>query len=133
MVEESGALVPVGGIIMWSGLLANIPSGWALCDGQSGRPDLRARFVVGASAAENPGGTGGSSSLSHSGAAVQDHPATATSQADVGATKMGTSTSTVTLLTHKHNTPVLAHTVTQPSPHSDSRPQFYKILFIMKV
>lgn len=39
---------PVGGIIMWSGAIANIPSGWALCDGTNGTPDLRNRFVIGA-------------------------------------------------------------------------------------
>lgn len=40
--------VPVGGIIMWSGTIATIPSNWALCDGTSGTPDLRDRFIVGA-------------------------------------------------------------------------------------
>ena len=38
--------IPLGGIIMWSG--TSIPAGWALCNGQSGRPDLRDRFIVGA-------------------------------------------------------------------------------------
>lgn len=44
--------VPLGGIIMWSGSMDAVPSGWALCNGQSsnGRqtPDLRGRFVIGA-------------------------------------------------------------------------------------
>jgi microcystin-dependent protein len=40
--------VPKGGIIMWSGTIANIPAGWALCDGTNGSPDLRERFIVGA-------------------------------------------------------------------------------------
>jgi microcystin-dependent protein len=39
--------VPQGGIIMWSGLVQNIPTGWALCDGASGRPNLSGRFIVG--------------------------------------------------------------------------------------
>lgn len=39
------SLVPAGAIMMWSGTTA--PSGWALCDGAGGRPDLRGRFVVG--------------------------------------------------------------------------------------
>lgn len=47
-------------ILMWSGLLSAIPNGWALCDGQGGRPNLLGRFVMGVSTAEtNPGGTGG--------------------------------------------------------------------------
>ena len=40
--------VPPGGIIMWSGSIASIPSGWLLCDGTKGTPDLRDRFIVGA-------------------------------------------------------------------------------------
>lgn len=43
------ASFPVGGIIMWSGTIATIPSGWALCNGSSGTPDLRDRFIIGAS------------------------------------------------------------------------------------
>jgi hypothetical protein len=37
-----------GMIIMWSGTIATIPSGWALCNGSGGTPDLRDRFIVGA-------------------------------------------------------------------------------------
>jgi len=33
-------------IVMWSGSLANIPSGWVLCDGTNGTPDLRSRFIA---------------------------------------------------------------------------------------
>ena len=41
--------VPIGGIIMWSGSIASIPTGWALCNGLNGTPDLRNQFVIGAS------------------------------------------------------------------------------------
>jgi hypothetical protein len=34
---------------MWSGTIASIPSGWFLCNGSNGTPDLRNRFVIGAS------------------------------------------------------------------------------------
>jgi hypothetical protein len=37
-----------GMIMMWSGSIATIPSGWLLCDGTSSTPDLRNRFVIGA-------------------------------------------------------------------------------------
>ena len=40
--------VPSGVIVMWSGSIASIPSGWYLCNGSNGTPDLRNRFVVGA-------------------------------------------------------------------------------------
>ena len=39
---------PLGGIIMWSGAISAIPTGWSLCDGSNGTPDLRNRFVMGA-------------------------------------------------------------------------------------
>lgn len=32
--KHAAELMPPGGIIMWSGSLANIPAGWALCDGR---------------------------------------------------------------------------------------------------
>ena len=43
-----GVAIPAGTIVMWSGAVANIPQGWTLCDGTSGTPDLRNRFIVGA-------------------------------------------------------------------------------------
>jgi hypothetical protein len=57
--------IPSGVIVMWSGSLASIPSGWALCDGSNGTPDLRERFVYGCSVGEDPGETGGSTSHQH--------------------------------------------------------------------
>ena len=47
--SQSGSSVPSGTIVLWSGTLATIPSGWFLCNGQNGTPDLRNRFVIGAS------------------------------------------------------------------------------------
>ena len=47
--EEPIEGVPSGAIIMWSGSIASIPSGWALCNGANGTPDLRNRFVIGSS------------------------------------------------------------------------------------
>lgn len=52
--------VPIGGIIMWSGSIVNIPNGWRLCDGNNNTPDLRDRFIVGAGSAYNVDDTGGS-------------------------------------------------------------------------
>ena len=44
--------VPTGFIGMWSGSIATIPSGWYLCNGSNGTPDLRDKFIVGASSDE---------------------------------------------------------------------------------
>lgn len=51
--------MPAGTIVMWSGSIASIPDGWALCDGTGGAPDLTDRFVVGAGDAYSVGATGG--------------------------------------------------------------------------
>lgn len=54
------AAIPSGVILLWSGSVATIPSGWALCNGSNGTPDLRNRFVVGAGSTYSVGDTGGS-------------------------------------------------------------------------
>ncbi len=46
-VGSNIASVPSGGIIIWKGAANAIPSGWYLCDGNNGTPNLRGRFVVG--------------------------------------------------------------------------------------
>ncbi len=45
--------VPSGTIVMWAGADTAIPTGWKLCDGTNGTPDLRGKFIIGA------GGAGG--------------------------------------------------------------------------
>ena len=52
--------IPSGGIIIWSGSAAAIPTGWVLCNGSNSTPDLRDRFVVGAGSTYAVGATGGS-------------------------------------------------------------------------
>jgi microcystin-dependent protein len=42
-------ILPKGTIIMWSGATkTSIPTGWAVCDGLNGTPDLRGKFIVAA-------------------------------------------------------------------------------------
>lgn len=52
-----------GMILMWSGSIDTIPSGWHLCDGTNGTPDLRDRFIVGAGNGYIVGASGGSNSV----------------------------------------------------------------------
>ena len=67
--------VPSGGIIIWSGAANAIPSGWVLCDGNNGTPDLRNRFIVGAGAGGNysPNDTGGAESVTLTTAQMPSH------------------------------------------------------------
>ena len=64
---------PVGGIILWSGSLATVPTGWLLCNGASGTPDLRDRFVVGAGNGYAVGATGGAATVALSIANLPSH------------------------------------------------------------
>ena len=52
--------VPIGAIILWSGSTGTIPSGYSLCDGSNGTPNLRDKFIVGAGNTYAVGGIGGS-------------------------------------------------------------------------
>ncbi len=45
-LSNVAGVVPVGGIIMYSGLIANIPTNWAFCNGSNSTPDLRDRMVI---------------------------------------------------------------------------------------
>ncbi len=56
---ESVSGVPSGTICIWHGSAASIPSGWHLCDGSNGTPDLRSRFIYGAGGDTNTKSAGG--------------------------------------------------------------------------
>lgn len=62
-----------GVIAMWSGAVAEVPAGWALCDGQNGTPDLRDRFIVGAGGSYAPGASGGSGGVTPNTSAAPGH------------------------------------------------------------
>ena len=52
--------MPVGSIIMYNGKAEEIPSGWAICDGTNGTPNLIDRFIL---ASTYAGGMGGKSQV----------------------------------------------------------------------
>jgi microcystin-dependent protein len=72
-VNTLSAALPAGVIMMWSGSVATIPTQWRLCDGNSGRPDLRDKFIVGAGNTYTPGVTGGNNSITLSVAQMPSH------------------------------------------------------------
>lgn len=52
--------LPVGAIIMFSGTIAEIPDGWAICNGENGTPNLIGKFIK---AWTTAGMTGGGNSV----------------------------------------------------------------------
>ena len=61
------SIIPAGVILMWSGSVASIPSGWVLCNGANGTPNLQDRFIVGAGSSYAVNATGGSSTATPAG------------------------------------------------------------------
>jgi len=59
MTFVHAAGVQSGTIRIFHGLIANIPTGYVLCDGTNSTPDMRSKFLRGAPAATEAGATGG--------------------------------------------------------------------------
>lgn len=137
-----------GMIMLWSGSVANIPSGWYLCNGSNGTPDLRNRFVVGAGDTYTPGDTGGSAN-----AIVVAHTHTATTTSTQAAhthtydryTTSGSDTivssqvdvsATYTTETTSSAQPAITSTTTIESTGSSGTnanlPPYYALAYIMK-
>jgi len=96
-IPSIGATFSTGMIILWKGAVGAVPSGFALCNGANGTPDLRDRFIVGAGNLYAVNATGGSAD-----SVVVSHNHTATS------------VSTVTDPTHTHSQ--LGYSYTSAAP-----------------
>lgn len=126
-----GSGVPSGVILLWSGNIASIPSGWVLCNGSSGTPDLRDRFVVGAR--QDDAGTAKTNltgSLTISGGSIS-HTHAITDPGHVhdvlGGGDSPIATAGVNL------SPVATGSMTGISVNSQSAPQpYYALAYIMK-
>jgi len=133
----SSSNVPSGLIAIWSGSTGSIPSGWTICDGTNGTPDLRSSFIIGAGSTYSVGQTGGSADaivVSHthtvtdpghkhniastgSGAIANDSPVGAT-----GASTTTTDTATTGITLQTAGT----------SGTNANLPPYYALAFIMK-
>ncbi|KKM23799.1 hypothetical protein LCGC14_1611500 [marine sediment metagenome] len=107
-----------GMIILWYGPIVLIPTGWQLCDGSSGTPDLRNKFVVGAGDTYNPAATGGTLTHNHAGEATHDH-----SFLSGSGISAGTDLAVVTSAPNKGGTTGSAGTL----------PPYYALAYIMKL
>ena len=81
-----------GMIMLWSGSVVSIPSGWLLCNGTSGTPDLRNRFVVGAGDTYAVDATGGAATVTLDATQIPAHSHTA--DGDLTAASAGAHTHT---------------------------------------
>lgn len=120
-----------GMILLWSGTIATIPTGWVLCDGNNSTPDLRDRFVIGAK--QDDSGTpktNVSGSLTQTGGAATD-----TVNISISGTT-GTNSATGNALPNAAASYASAsHTHTFSASDSDTvntLPPYYALAYIMK-
>jgi hypothetical protein len=136
-----GSGFPSGGIIIWSGSSASIPSGWLLCDGTSSTPDLRNRFVVGATSTYAVGATGGSADaivVSHTHTATvtdpqHNHTVVAAPSGGGGVVSGSGIGLAQTLTTSSASTGItVANSTTGSSGTNANLPPYYALCYIMK-
>lgn len=134
------ASFPSGGIIIWSGSSASIPTGWYLCNGSNSTPDLRNRFVVGAGSTYAVNATGGSTDsivVSHTHTATvtdpgHNHTVTASSSPPYNAggnAVFGPATGTTSTATTGISVAVSTTGVTGVNANL---PPYYGLCYIMK-
>lgn len=129
MNRGGGAELPIGCIVLWSGAIVNIPLKYVLCDGNSGTPDLRDRFVVGAGNTYAVSDTGGEATHTLSEAEMPTHFHTTINKNTASGGNnipMGSS------FTGSETGSWPTDSKGSSDPH-ENRPPYYALAYIMKV
>lgn len=131
-LKRAAVGVPSGTVLMWSGDVNNIPSGYLLCDGTSGTPNLSGMFIVGYDSADvdynEIGKTGGAKSVALTSAQNGPHThnviARASGAGGAGAITDGSNDG--------QNTTVPTTSSGAGDPH-ENRPPYYTLAYIIKL
>ena len=134
-INGTGA-VPIGGIIMWRGTTP--PSGWQLCDGSNGTPDLRGRFVVCIGGGNNyaVGDTGGADTVALTQEQMPKHSHTVYGRSSGYAGRHNDSHEVITYYNKEWGSmseKINDTTETGSSQAHENRPPYYALAFIMRV
>lgn len=130
------ATVPKGMIFMWYGTAKDVPSGWAICDGNNGTPDLTGRFVVGVKSGDfNQGDKGGSRGVKLSADQIpnHNHEFFGDDQLDTGATKTRDYGSYDASSGNSGKSAYFQTSSTGANKEHENRPPFKALYYIMKV
>lgn len=119
---------PIGTIVIWSGTVDNIPTGWQLCDGTNGTPDLRDKFVLGAGTKHAVGETGGSEEVTLTVEQMPEHNHLAKlSSGDAGVLNIPLKSNNSSWSNYNYSEPSGS---SQPHPNM---PPYYALCYIMKL
>jgi len=124
---DSTAIARPGMILAWSGSLGDIPSGWLLCDGTNGTPDLRDRFVVGAGSSYSLGDTGGEATHTLTVDEIPSHAHNYEKITSYGGSGFYETTGNIGAIWSSVST-----TATGGGQAHENRPPYYALYFIMK-
>ena len=116
--------------MMYNG--SSAPSGWAICNGQNGTPDLRDRFIVGTGSSYSLGNTGGANSVTLTTAQMPSHKHTtsvdntnlfpSSGQTSIGFGGAGSYPATTFTMNNEGG-----------GQSHENRPPYYALMFIMKL
>lgn len=127
-------LIPSGLIAIWSGSTASIPDGWVLCNGLSGTPDLRDRFVVGAGSTYAVDDTGGATNETTSNTTATNNSTSFATNGPNTLKQVASGTGEyVGIDSHVHGTNSHNHTQNAHNHTVDVLPPYYALAYIMKV
>jgi microcystin-dependent protein len=138
-VMSSRGVIPIGGIITWSGAVNKIPYGWALCDGKvynaRQTPDLRDRFIIGVGGNYSAGDIGGEAQHTLSVSEMPSHSHNASVKTVGYALSYNNTAET---LTHDGNdrnngNKTVVAGGTGASKAHENRPPYYALCYIMRV
>lgn len=125
--------VPSGCILAYFGEAETVPEGWAVCDGQNGTPDLRGRFILGASETHPMGETGGAEEVTLTAAQMPNHSHECNYtliQYDGGTRKIDYSIADRSLGNPAGQVNTKTTGGSQPHPNM---PPYYALIYIMKL
>lgn len=129
--------IPQGIIVAWAGSVDNVPPDWAICNGENGTPDLKARFILGSNSTYPPGTVGGE--MTHTLALNEipnhRHKTSNTNSVQVDRLEENTNTLEEAVLStdnsvNNNSGDIIEHNgVTEPH---NNMPPYFALIFIMK-
>jgi len=123
--------VPIGGIILWSGATAAIPTHYVICDGTNGTPNLRDKFVVGAGSTYAVAATGGEATHTLTAAEMPSHTHTTAIPRETGGSDPVVQDLLRTTARSSANYTATSASAGSGSAH-ENLPPYYALAYIMR-